>query len=190
MATTTRRVTADDLAEMGENASYELIRGVLREVTPSGGGHGRISVRFGGRLDAFVDQHDLGGVYGAETGFVVEVDPDTVLVPDVTYVRAERLPPAEMDERFVPVPPDLVVEVISPSNRTNEIDEQVRLYLDAGVPMVVLVFPRRRTLDVYRSAHDMQTLTEGDSFDGQDVVPGFRLPVAEIFRSPRPANTD
>jgi Uma2 family endonuclease len=182
--TTTKLISADELFEMGEDAPYELIRGVLREATPTGGSHGWIGLRFGGRLGVFVDQHDLGLTYGAETGFVIEVDPDTVLAPDVAFVRSDLLPPEEEDEKFVPVAPDLVFEVISPSNRRREVEEKVSLYLEAGVRMVILVYPRRRTVDVIRSDHDRQSLTEGDEFDGQEVVPGFRSAISDLFRSP------
>jgi Uma2 family endonuclease len=175
---------------MGEDAPYELVRGELREVTPTGGSYGWVGQRFGGRLGVFVDQHDLGLTYGAETGFIIEVDPDTVLAPDVAFVRSDRLPPEEVDEKFVPVAPDLVVEVISPSNRPGEVEEKVRLYLEAGVRMLILIYPRRRTLDVYRSEHDRLTLIEGDDFDGQDVVPGFRISVSDLFRSPIRKNLD
>lgn len=182
--TTTKLVTADELFAMGEDAPYELIRGALREVTPTGGSHGWIGLRFGGRLGVFVDQHDLGAVYGAETGFVIEVNPDTVLAPDVAFVRSDRLPPEEVDEKFVPIPPDLVLEVISPSNRRGEVEEKVRLYLEAGVRMVILIHPRHQSMSVYRSHDDVRALTTGDVFDGENIVPGFRISVADIFRPP------
>jgi Uma2 family endonuclease len=185
MATTAQLVTADDLFEMGEDAPYELIRGVLREVTPTTGMHGWVIMEFARRLGNFVVERRMGRLYGGETGFVIEVGPDTVLAPDLAFVRRERIPsPKEHRRGFMPVIPDLVVEVISPSNRRAEIEEKTNLYLSAGVELLWWFDPIRETVAVHRPHADRQVLTEEHALDGGIVLPGFQIPVAEIFRPP------
>jgi Uma2 family endonuclease len=185
MATTTRLVTADDLFKMGEDAPYELVRGALREVTPTTGMHGWVIVEFARRLGNFVVERRMGRLYGGETGFVIEVGPDTVLAPDLAFVRRERVPaPKEHRRGFMPVIPDLVVEVISPSNRRAEMEEKTRLYLNAGVELLWWFDPDRETVAVHRPAAERNMLTKRDILAGGDVLPGFQIPLAELFQPP------
>ncbi|HET8523440.1 MAG TPA: Uma2 family endonuclease [Thermomicrobiales bacterium] len=185
MATTTRRFTADDLFDLGEDAPYELIRGVLREVTPTTGKHGWVTMRFAWQLGQVVFPEQRGVLYGAETGFVIEVNPDTVLAPDLAFVRRERLSTDDdQGQGFVSIIPDLVIEVISPSNRRAEIEEKTELYLNAGVALLWWLDPRRHTVTVNQSGEERRVLMEQDILDGGDVLPGFQISVAEIFRLP------
>jgi Uma2 family endonuclease len=185
MATTTQLVTADDLFDMGEDAPYELIRGVLHEVTPTTGMHGWIIVEFARRLGNFVVERRMGRLYGGETGFVIEVGPDTVLAPDLAFVRRDRLPsPKQHSRGFMPVIPDLVIEVLSPSNRRAEFEEKTRLYLSAGVDLLWWFDPIRETVAVHRPHSERQVLTDQDVLVGGNVLPGFQIPVAEIFQPP------
>ena len=85
------------------------------------------------------------------------------------------------DEAYWPGPPDLAVEVVSPTDTVAEVDDKVKAWLDAGAMMVWVVNPRWRSVTVYRSAANIKTLTENEDLSGEDVVPGFRCRVAEIF---------
>ena len=180
---TTKLVTADDLLAMSDDGRlYELIEGVLHEVSPAGFEASEIAVRIGGRLGLFVDERGLGAVSGADGGFFFGRSPDTVRAPDVAFVRANRLPPADERGGFSPVVPDLAVEVVSPSDRQADVDAKIDFYLAHGVPLVWAVYPRHRTVVAHRPGQEPQTFGEGDVLTADDVVPGFRLSVAEIFR--------
>jgi Uma2 family endonuclease len=159
----------------------ELVAGELREMTPAGGEHGYLSIRFGGLLSVYVDERKLGAVFGAETGFILRRDPDTVRAPDVAFISKERDAEAMRERGFITTVPNLVVEVISPSDTYTEVEAKVGEWLLAGCQMVVLVNPRNRTLKVYRSQTDILVFTIDDVFEGGEVVPGFRLPVKRIF---------
>ena len=176
-------VTVEDVAAMARDAyRYDLIRGELRRMSPAGFEHGLVTVRISGPLYAYVEAKNLGVVLTAETGFVLHRNPDTLLAPDVSFVRAERVPPREAWRGFAEVAPDLVVEVVSPSDRPGEILEKIRAYLEAGVPLVWSVDPGQRAAAVHRPGHEPESLDEHGVLDGGVVVPRFRLPVADLFR--------
>ena len=125
--------------------------------------------------------HNLGVVYAAETGFKLASDPDTVRAPGVAFIRRDRVEEVGDIEGFWPGAPDLAVEVISPSDTYADVQEKVFDWLEAGTHMVILVMPRKRAVTVYRSMTDMIMLTEHDTLDGKDVVPGWKIPVGELF---------
>ncbi|RMH91081.1 MAG: Uma2 family endonuclease, partial [Calditrichaeota bacterium] len=174
--------TAEELLHMsGDGFRYELVRGELRKISPTGQRHGRIANRIATSLSNHVWEHDLGDVFAAETGFKLSENPDTVRAPDVAFVCRERLEQVEDQEGFFPGAPDLAVEVISPGDTYSQVEEKVRDWLDAGARMVVVTDPRTRSVKVYRSCKDVRVLTEDDLLDGEDVVPGWKLPVKDIF---------
>lgn len=182
MATKAKLMTAEELLEMPDDGfRYELVRGVLRQMAPAGHTHGKRGNRVNHSLSAHVYSSGLGEVYLAETGFILETAPDYVLAPDVSFVRQERVDAVGDGDGFFPGPPDLAIEVISPSDRYTEVEAKVEEWFNAGTLMVVVVNPRNRTVRVYRSLADSDLLTETDTLDGGDVVPGWRLPVADIF---------
>jgi Uma2 family endonuclease len=177
-------MTAEQLLRMPDDGfRYELIAGELKKMSPSGWRHSSIAGQLHTRLGQHVEQHDLGRVFGAEPGFILARDPDTVRAPDIAFVRREHLPAAPPEDAFWPGAPDLAVEVVSPGDTLREVDEKVEAWLAAGAAMVWVVNPKWRSVTVYRSATDIKVLTEKDQLDGQDVVPGFRCPVSEIFRN-------
>jgi Uma2 family endonuclease len=104
-----------------------------------------------------------------------------VLAPDVAFVRADRLPAEEEADRFARLAPDLAVEIISPSDTGPEVDEKVGLYLGAGVPLVWVVDPRRKTVRVWKGDGTDRLLSEDDELDGGEVLPGFRILVSRLF---------
>ena len=184
MTTTTERriITAEELFSMPDDGyRYEIVRGELRKMAPTGGEHAWISSDIDTSLNLYVATNRLGKVFTGEPGFVLERDPDSVRAPDVAFVRRERIEAIGKTTRFWPEAPDLAVEVISPNDRYTEVDEKVADWLAAGTRMVVVVNPRNRTVKVHRSPADAVTLTMADTLDGADVVPGWRMPVADIF---------
>lgn len=175
-------MTADDLLRMpDDNFRYELVRGELRKMAPSGHTHGRVAINFAWPLTQYVKTHDLGIVYAAETGFVISTNPDTVRAPDVAFVSRKRVDEVGDVGGYWPGAPDLAVEVLSPGDSYTEVEEKVFDWLAAGACMVVVVNPRHRTATVYRSRTDIVVLTERDTLDGGDVVPGWTMPIQEIF---------
>jgi Uma2 family endonuclease len=182
---TSTHVTADQLLRMPDDGHrYELVAGELRKMTPAGWRHGAVGGNLHSLLGRHVLQHGLGQLFFAETGFLLARDPDTVRAPDIGFIRKDRLAGEPPEEAFWPGAPDLAVEVVSPSDTTGEVDEKVGSWLEAGAKMVWVVSPKWRSVTVYRSATDIRTLTENDDLDGDDVVPGFRCRVGEIFTMP------
>ncbi len=180
MATTETITTAEELLNAPELGRCELVRGELTMMSPAGFEHGRIELAIGRLLGNFVAQHSLGVVLGAETGFQIARDPDTVRGPDVAFVRSDRVPSTGV-LGFFQGPPDLAVEVLSPGDRAGEVNAKVHDWLDAGCRMVWVADPQTRTVTVYRSRREVEVLGAGDTLSGGDVVPGFTSPIAQIF---------
>jgi len=182
MSTHTEIKTAEDLLAMPDDGMrWELVAGELREMAPAGDYHGRVTMQFAGPLSVFVDERGLGAVYAAETGFLLAENPDTVRGADVAFVTWERVAARGNKRGYFPGAPDLVVEVVSPGDSYSEVEAKVEEWLDAGSRMVIVANPRNETLKVYRGLTDVTRLTIGDTFDGGDVVPGFRVAVRRIF---------
>ncbi len=170
------------LAESGER--YELVNGRLSPMSPTSADHGDIGGLLTIYLGHYVLQHGLGRVYAAETAFVLNADARDVRAADIAFVTASRVLDI-IGSDPLPFPPDLAVEVVSPSDRLTEVRKKARVYQRAGIPLVWVVNPRHRTVQVYHPA-DLRpiTLGPGDQLDGEDVVPGFTLPVRTLFRLP------
>ncbi|HZS08225.1 MAG TPA: Uma2 family endonuclease [Blastocatellia bacterium] len=183
MATTTQLITAEELSKMPDDGfRYELVKGELRKMPPAGHQHGKIAMLIAIPLGKHVLDHKLGMVYAAETGFLIARDPDMVRAPDVSFVRHEVIDKiGEPDDAYWPGAPDLAVEVISPNDTYTEVEEKVSDWLEAGTRMVIVINPRRRDVKVYRSITDVKVLTEQDTLDGADVVPGWKMDVRELF---------
>lgn len=180
----TKLMTADELLQLprGMGKVYELVNGELITMAPAGPEHGGISMDVGGFLHHFVRQYKVGKVFAAETGFIIRCNPDTVRAPDAAFVSNERLEKYGMPQRgYYPVAPDLAVEVLSPDQSQNDIDSKIDDYFEGGARLVWVVNPRRKTVMVYRSPQEVRLLTAKDSLDGEDVLPGFTCPLADIF---------
>jgi Uma2 family endonuclease len=175
-------MTAAELARLPSNGlRHELVRGELRTMAPAGGEHGAIGLNLAGPLHAHVKANQLGVVLAAETGFQITSDPDTVRAPDIAFVGRDRIPATGIPKSYWPGAPDLAVEVVSPSDTVYEVDDKVLDWLEAGTRLIWVVNPKQRTVTVYRSLTDVTILREADHLDGEGVVPGFRIPVREIF---------
>lgn len=150
-------------------------------MSPAGWEHGVVVVNLTVPLAQFVRQHELGRVCGAETGFEIATNPDTVRAPDVAFVRRERQP-GQQTERFFPGAPDLAVEVLSREDRPRAIASKVADWLEAGCWAVWVVDPKAHDVVVH-TRDGSRRFADGDVLDGEPVLPGFLLPSREIFQS-------
>ncbi len=182
-------MTVDEaLALPDDGWQYELVEGRLVRMPLSGGRAAKLALRLGNVLLTFVEPRNLGEVLGADGGFDLtqpgETE-ETLLGPDVSFVRAEHVPPSDSPEydRAWHVVPDLVVEIASPNQYHPEMAAKARRYLAAGVRLVWVIWPRQRQVEVWRPGADqpMVTLGEADALDGLDVLPGFSYPVAALL---------
>ena len=183
MTTTKRKLlTAEDLLELhSKGVKGELIRGVFCETVSTGIEHGEIAGNFIVGLGTHVKPRKLGRVFGSDSGIRLERGPDTVREPDVGYISAEKLPLGTRITGYSEVVPDLVVEIVSPSDTIREMYDRACMWLRHGVRLVWMAYPDTRTVDVYRQDGTTITLFEDDTLDGSPVLPGFTLPVREVF---------
>jgi Uma2 family endonuclease len=174
--------TADELLHLSSTGRrYELVEGELFEMPPAGARHGSVAMQIGALLNAHVRTHQLGKVFAAETGFILRRNPDTVRAPDASFVSQERLPSGELPTGFMDLAPDLSVEVVSPTDRAREIQEKVADWLRAGTTLVWVIDPASHSATAYRSLDDFRELSESDSLEGGEVIPGFVCPVKDLF---------
>ena len=178
----TKLLTADDLLRLSyQGVRGELVRGVLHETMASGHRQGKIAVNIVMGLNNFAKPRKLGTLVASDSGVWLERDPDTVREPDVAFTSAEKVPlDAEIDG-YAEVVPDLVVEIVSPSDSRRWARDRAQMWLGHGAPLVWIVHPDTRTIDVYRPGADPTTLQEDDSLNGHQVLPGFTCPVNAIF---------
>jgi Uma2 family endonuclease len=184
MAITTekRKYTIEDLWELSHHTDkrLELVRGELRELAPANEEHGYITMQIAVVVAQFVKQHQLGYTFAAETGFVLSEEPATVRAPDFAYVSRERAP-ERWSRYFARFVPDLVAEVVSPTDTYGEVAQKVHDWLDFGVRMVWVVDPATRTVAVHRGGGTFRIYGEEDTLSGEDVLPGFVCKVSGIF---------
>jgi Uma2 family endonuclease len=179
--------SVDDLWRLSHEPGdrrFELVKGQLVEMSPAGGIHGDIASELNMHIRLFVKQHNLGYVSAAETGYILFTDPDegdTVRAPDVAFVQKERLPRG-FPAGYIPLAPDLAVEVVSPNDKAGEIEEKIADYLRAGVRLAWFVYPKSKSVHVYTS-ETIERLNTDDTLDGRDVLPGFQLVVRNLFQS-------
>jgi Uma2 family endonuclease len=185
MAATTPYVTDEELLQSPRDGrKYERVDGEMR-VSPAGGRHGSVIVELTGRLWAFVSERRLGRVLDSSTGFRwpgrKPDRPDNVRSPDVSFVASGRFPEERAPVDFVTLAPDLVVEVLSPGDRRGDVLEKIGEYLDVGTRLVWVIDPEKRTAAVYRSLTNVRTISETDSLDGENVVPGFSCRLKDLL---------
>jgi Uma2 family endonuclease len=178
----TKPITADELFSMGDIGRCELIYGELVMMSPAGAAHGVVASRFARYLTEFVEEHGLGVVFGAETGFKIESEPDLLRAPDAAFVRSARLP-QPLPRGYFPGVPDLVVEVLSPEDTKRSVAEKTNMWLAHGTELVWEADPRTMTVVVHRVGEEPRRLTHTDSLDGEPLLHGFSIPLAKIFRN-------
>lgn len=174
-------MTAAKLLEMpGDNMRHELVRGELRTMPPAGFEHGFLGARLLGRMAAHAEAHGLGIILNSETGFFLLHDPDTVCAPDIAYVCKSRLP-SPLPKGYFQGAPDIAVEIISPGDTLEEVEDKVAEYLEAGTVAVWVLNPRRRTVSVHSPDGAVRRLQVSDILEGGDVFSGFSIAVSDIF---------
>ncbi len=147
---------------------------------PPGARHGRIQARLAGLLGGFLESNGLGSVVSG-SGILIQTDPDTVFAPDVAAFLGDPGPAIEEVEGYDRRTPSLVIEIISPSDSFSLVEDKIMTYLNAGVPAVMTVDPRRRVVSIYDQSRNIKTLDESAIWTDQDLLPGFALPIARIF---------
>ena len=178
----TGQLTAEDLLRLhSQGVKGELIEGVLVETVAAGAEHSFIAVRLLGEMGHYARQHRLGWVGGTDGGVLVERSPDTVREPDGYFVAGEWEPVEEDADGYLEVVPKLVVEIVSPGDSDAAVSDKIAMWLEFGVSMVLEVRRASRTIAVHRLGVLPVTLTGDDALDGGDVLPGFSLPLSEIF---------
>ncbi len=184
MSTTseTTTFTADQLAKMpADGVRREIVQGELRMMSPAGGRHGVVALRLGHYLLQHVKDRELGYVFAAETGFLLSQGPDTVRAPDVAFVRRDRIESIDEVTGFVPLAPDLVAEVVSPSDSFSEVEEKVLCWLQHGVSVVLVVDPGNRTCRISHVDGRVAMLNETEVISVEEILPAWRLDVASLF---------
>jgi Uma2 family endonuclease len=178
------KMTAQDLWQLGEgDVRRELVNGEVIEMAPVGAKHGQITGRLYRRLADHAERHGGGEVVVGDVGFVLQLaaDPERVRAPDVAFVARHKLPEGRLPERFLVGAPDLAVEVLSPTDNPVEIQQKVRDYLEAGGRLVWMVAPQAKTVTVYRANGSARLLRDHEALDGEDVLPGLTIPLADVF---------
>jgi Uma2 family endonuclease len=181
MSDPSRLVTAEELEHFpDDDHRYELVEGRIIRMSPVGYLHGRVVMRFGSRLERHVRGAELGEVL-TEVGFKLKSNPDTVRAPDVAFIRRDRIPESPPKGSWRGAA-DLAVEVLSPEDTPLEIRQKTMEYLARGTSVVVVIDPGDETVSVFRQAVDGLALSGEDVLDLDDVVPGFRCAVRDIFQ--------
>lgn len=188
-------LSADEFlaAPRRDDVRQELVRGEVRSMTPAGGWHATVGDNLYGPLREFVRAQRLGRCVFDGAGFLLPLPPelqrrsrdgrphDTVRSPDVAFVRADRVPPGGFGPGWIPLAPDLAVEVLSPSETASDTEEKLADYRAAGTPLLWVVDPAKRLVTVYATDAPVRWLREGDTLDGGAVLPGFTLAVDALF---------
>jgi Uma2 family endonuclease len=176
-----RWMNAEELLHLrGPEARRELVRGELIVREPAGFRHGDIAARLLIAVGTFVESRSLGRVFTAETGFRLRTNPDTVRAPDVAFVRRDRLPDPP-PRGYAAIPPDLVIEVLSPEDRPGDVLSKLGDWLQAGTSLAWVVDPERRTARVYRADGSQALITDADRLDGEAVLPEFQYELRRAF---------
>ena len=182
MAVDRKLMTAEELLLLPHDGMrHELIDGELRAMAPTGAEHGQTSGPIHTHIGAFLLDHPIAVVWSAETGFLLRRAPDRVRAPDVSVLRIERIPPEGLPRGYFPGAPDLAVEVVSPGDAASEVLDKVDDWLRAGARAVWVVYPSPVRLFVHRADGSVQQLGPDDEVDGEDVLPGFRMRVADLL---------
>src|SRR5262245_35467910 len=183
MSTSTAMMTADELLELPRGqCRYELINGELKTMSPSSHDHGRIAMRIGSSLAEFVWRNNLGEAYAAETGFLLTTKPDTVLAPDAAFISEARARKGQDKKGFWRGAPDLAVEVLSPSETGPMVRRKVADWLRFGARQVWIVNSKKETVTIHRSSGESKLFTADETIEADDLLPGYRIVVREIFK--------
>ena len=183
MTTTKQKLlTAADLLRLySKGIRGELIMGVLYETMATGGEHGEIAANLTIALGVFVKPRRLGRLATSDSGVLLERNPDTVREPDIAFFSTETLPQDVRVRGYYDRPPDLIVEIASPNDSRREVNAKVQMWLSYGVRLVWAVYPATRTVESHPQRGAPTLLTDIDTLDGGEVLPGFTCKLSDIF---------
>ena len=173
-------VTGEQLLEMDGMGRVELVKGEIIELMPTGYKHGFIEALIAFFLMSYIREHKLGHLLIGEAGIYTRRNPDTVRGVDIAFVSNERMSQTQ-STGFLDVAPELIVEIMSPSDRWIDIQEKLAEYFNIGVELVWLVDPQLEQIHVYRSLDEVSRLTAEDELSAAELLPGFSVPLSEIF---------
>jgi Uma2 family endonuclease len=181
-------LTPDDLLAMPEDGhKYELVDGRLKERNVSKESS-RAGLKVGRFLDEYCDDHG-GWAYGSDLGYRCFPDENRVRFADASYVSLGAMPvETYTDEGYCSTVPDLVAEVISPNDLAREVDAKIVEWLSVGVKVVWVLQPETNTIRIHRHDGSYGFLTEKETLAEPGLLPGFSVPLADIFRRQSPPN--
>ena len=175
------RVEPEELLAMSDGERYELIDGIPRE-KHMGAASDEIAVTLAAELKTFVRARKLGRVYGSQTGYqCFPRSAKMVRMPDTSFVAAGRLEGEVSPEGYIPIAPDLAVEVVSPNEEYEEVEVKVAQYRSAGVKLIWVVSPMSKTVVIRRLDGTCAEVGAAGELSGEDVLPGFACTVADLF---------
>jgi len=186
MAVKQQLMTAEQFWEMPEvpGKQLELVRGEFVAVPSPGAMHNLIAGLLYNLLYAFASEQRLGLVFGDNMGYLLSRGPDTVRIPDVSFIAWDRVPEAGIPEGSWQIPPDLAIEVVSPSDQAEDVYDKAREYVESGVREVWVLWPKRRAVSVHTRDRMTRELGSDDVLDGGKVLSGFTVRVGELFEMP------
>jgi Uma2 family endonuclease len=173
-------ITGEELYAMGNIGRCELVEGRIVPMSPTGELHGNVELAIGAEIRAFVRANNLGRVSGGEVGIYIHRNPDTIRAADVLFISNERYA-QKKSKSYLDVAPELVVEVLSPTDSLSEVMQKLREYFSIGVRLVWVVDPQAKIVYAYRSTTDVREFTADDELPGDDMLPGFTVKVAALF---------
>jgi Uma2 family endonuclease len=182
MPTAAQLMTAEEYARLPDlGRPSELVHGEIVEMNLPVPRHGQICSRIVRLIGEFVDERALGHLLANDAGILTQQDPDTVRGADVCYISFEKLPPGPLPDRYLDVPPDIVFEVLSPTDRRAIVLKKVAEYLEMGVPVVCVVDSPAETVHLYFAEQPEVTLSAEEELTFPQQLPGFRIPVKSLF---------
>jgi Uma2 family endonuclease len=181
MSTSTEITAVQLLAMPGDGNRYELVQGELRVMSPTGAEHGAVVARLTWRLAKHAEENRLGVVFGAETGFLLARNPDTVRAPDIAFVSQAQREAVGAVKGYWPGAPALAVEVTSPTDSFSDVEEEALGWLAAGSQLVWVVDPRQKNVTVYRRPDDIRVLGHDAELEAPELLPHWKVPVRELF---------
>jgi Uma2 family endonuclease len=176
-----RLITAEELLVMPDDGKfYELLDGVLLEMSPPGGMHSLITGKVFSALEAHARERNLGFVLVGDPGIVLRRNPDRVRAPDVCFIAASRLP-GGVPSAYLDVVPDLIVEIVSPSDRASQVEQKIEEWIGAGAGLVWAIYPDTRSIVAYQNLEHVGVYNDGETITGLPVLPDFATPVSSFF---------